>query len=174
MIDIRSLTEDTLIESIDLIQKIFNNSHGDLDHPVKFLPATLKPETGLSRDIHDSTGCIECKYFIALEPLSKMVIGTIGYYTNRNDWKESDWVAWFCVHPEFRRKRIGTKLMHFIKEFSKFRDKKFLRLYTSPEIDNGSAEKFYDKYGFKEYKKEKSLYHEDHEIVVYRELKLKD
>ena len=127
------LSKRRLEKSIKLIENSFNISKDDLDHPRKFLPASLDPKTKENRGVYDSTGCKEVKYFITIDEKTGKVIGIVGYYTNNFDYKEADWLAWFVVDPNYRRKGIGKKLLEFIIKNARKRGKKFLRLSASTQ-----------------------------------------
>jgi len=168
VIKIQELSEETLEKGIKLVESIFELGSTDLDHPKRFLPASLHPETKKSKRVYASTGCTELKYFVVID--NGKVVGITGYYTLKKDQKQADWLAWFAVDKKYRRKRLGTKLLNFIKNNAKERKKKFLRLYTDEKKDK-VAQLFYEKVGLKSTKKEKSPYHKNTKIT-YREIKL--
>lgn len=63
---------------------------------------------------------------------------------------------WFvCVHPEYRRMYIGTKLFQEIESIAKKRDCELI--YFTSEFDNENAHKFYEKLGYNS-QKEKAFY----------------
>jgi ribosomal protein S18 acetylase RimI-like enzyme len=96
------------------------------------------------------------------------VIGTTGIYTYTKEDREAIWLAWFCVDPNQRGKGIGKQLIeHSIKVAKKY-DKKFFRLYTTDDPNERAAQSLYEKYGFREVKREKKLFYEK----IYRELEL--
>jgi GNAT superfamily N-acetyltransferase len=77
------------------------------------------------------------------------VIGTVGVYTYRKDEKESCWISWFCVHPNFRGRGIGKKLLQFAIQIARQAGKKYLRLYTSTHPSEANAHALYEKCGFR-------------------------
>ena len=122
------LSKERLEEAINFIEGLFKIDPRDLDHPRRFLPASLNPETERSKKIYKSTQCEEVNYFIAIDKKLNKIIGIIGYYTNEFDSKEADWLAWFVVDTNYRREGIGKKLLVFIKKKSIKRKKKFLKI----------------------------------------------
>lgn len=59
-------------------------------------------------------------------------VGTVRLVWHDMDIRKelSPWVASLYVHKEFRRQKIGTKLMHFIEGFAKDMDIKQIYLFT--------------------------------------------
>ncbi len=164
------LSKERLEEAINFIEGLFKIDSKDLDHPRRFLPASLSPDTERSKKIYRSTQCKEVKYFMAIDKKLNKIIGIIGYYANKFDSKEADWLAWFAVNPNYRREGIGKKLLEFIKKNSIKRRKKFLRLYTDPEEEK-EAQLFYEKIGLREVKRKRLPYIKNGNII-YREMKL--
>ena len=88
-----------------------------------------------------------------------------------HDKKEANWLAWTCVDPEFRGKKIGAKLIDMMIEKSKKAGKKYLRLYTTDLEDQKVARVAYEKRGFLETKRERDKEHNCY--TIYLELDLK-
>ncbi len=108
------------------------------------------------------------KYWVGTE--NGKLIGTTGIYELKKDAKEANWLSWFCVHPEYRGRGIGSKLLDYAIKKAKINRKKYLRLYTSPDDPNEkAAQKLYEKKGFKITGKGKKR---GKYKIVYRELKL--
>jgi len=106
--------------------------------------------------------------YVALNPGSREVCGTTGFYTCIKDEAEAYWLSWFCVAPELRGQGIGKQLLEFSIEKAKTDGKKFLRLYTSDDENEAEAQGLYEKYGFKAVGEEKKEYY----TLIYRELRL--
>ena len=96
------------------------------------------------------------------------VCGTIGLYVYSKDKSEASWLSWFCVDEEQRGKGIGKILLEFSISEAKRSGKRFLRLYTSDDPSEATAQELYEKYGFKIFKQVKYTYG----VYLYRELKL--
>ena len=67
---------------------------------------------------------------------NELPVGVIGLYMHDELDKNSIWLGWFGVLPEFRSKGIGRKSLLDMIEKSKEYGKKFFRLYTN---DNGDS-----------------------------------
>ena len=63
-------------------------------------------------------------------------IGVIGLYTDDSIDRESIWVGWFGILPEFRSKGFGRKSLLDIIEKAKKYNKRYLRLYTDDDKDS--------------------------------------
>jgi GNAT superfamily N-acetyltransferase len=169
-IKIKPLTKDKINEAIALIERIFDSSPTDIDSPRIWFPASLYPEK--YKKYYEKLGVIECRYFLAIDSETDKIIGTTGYYELKGDKNEADWLGWFSVSPEYRRKGIGTKLLEFIKNKSKIRGKKYLRLYTTDSPEEKPAQKFYDSVRLEIKKQEPTTEYKRAQLKIYRELKL--
>ena len=109
-------------------------------------------------------------WVIGLLVENKKVIGITGLYTMPEDEKEANWVAWFCVEPDYRGKGLGSRLLDLMIEKSKKAGKKFLRLYTSDGEIEKEARELYKKSGFVTTKTKKI--EGENETKIYMELKL--
>ncbi|MCA9370385.1 MAG: GNAT family N-acetyltransferase [Candidatus Peregrinibacteria bacterium] len=85
-------------------------------------------------------------YWVAIHSASGTV-GFIGLYENNTDSHEAVWIGWFGVHPDFRRKGIGSQLLDCVIERAKERNKKYLRVYTSTYFAEEQALHMYKKRG---------------------------
>ena len=86
------------------------------------------------------------KYWIALE--NEKLIGLIGYYILFEDQADSAWIAWYCVDPAYRNRKIGLQLLDFIIKEVKLLNKKYLRLFSSDIPAEHRAHKVYRESGF--------------------------
>jgi GNAT superfamily N-acetyltransferase len=144
---IEPLSKETLNEAIKLVVDIFNSKPHDFDYPGKWMSASIAKEK--DKKLYASANCTYVKYYAGIDEFSGKVIGTTGIYTQKDDEKDSDWIAWFCVDPNFRGKGYGSKLLDFTIDLAKKRGKKFIRLYTSYNTDIKKAMELYSKRGFK-------------------------
>lgn len=109
------------------------------------------------------------EYFVAVDETEK-ILGTIGLYSLEKDKKDTYWLGWYCVGPEFRGKGIGSKLLDFTIKKARQRGKKILRLYTSTSPEEKTAQLIYDSSGFKIVGIEKN--NKSKFETIYKELKL--
>lgn len=145
--NIKPLSQKTLESSIKLVDSIFPNQGNE--------PANITFRASLNREYYKKflqiTGITFLRYWVIEE--NNDVIAVIGIYTYKKDEKEAAWVGWFCIDPKFRGKGLGNKLLLKVVNEAKKMKKKYLRLYTSTSDIEKNAQFFYDKLGFKEYKR---------------------
>lgn len=96
------------------------------------------------------------------------VVGTTGLYQYKKDAAEAAWVAWFCVDPSTRGKGIGQQLIEHTIRLATELGFERIRLYTSTDPNEGSAQRLYERNGFKEVRREKGLL----VTKIFRELKV--
>lgn len=166
-IKIIELSENYLDEALKIIHKSFS-SFEEYENPNLWLPASLNPKK--YEWLYKKYGDLKVKFYLAI--YENKIIGIVGYYTNKSDYLESDWLAWFAVDPLYRRKGVGKQLLEFIINNSKKRKKQFLRVYTSDEAEKKEAQLLYEKEGFKLIKKELSP-NKDY-MIFFKELNLID
>jgi len=145
MIIIEMLTPETLREASELANSVFPNEPvlpGDA-FQASFDAQKLKE---IDEKLGEKTRSL-C-YWVAKDTKTERIVGTTGLYEIPDDYREADWLGWFCVAPDMRGQNIGEKLLDFTAEQSKKRKKKFLRLYTSDHPSEQSAQHLYDKKRF--------------------------
>ena len=149
MIKIEPLTDRTLRETVDLVDKIFP---GEEKEPPKLeIPASLNTEKYQNFLLKHQMS--DLRYWVAIDDFER-VVGTIGLYCYDFDEEEAFWLGWFCVDPRLRRKNIGVQLLQFSIKEAKKQGKKFLRLYTSTDLNELASHRLYEKYGFRLVEKE--------------------
>jgi len=167
-ITIEPLSKERLEKTTEMIIKIFNNKPEDVDWPGKWLPASLEPEK-YKKDF-DAIDCLFCNYWVAIDSKSNRVAGIIGIYSIKHDEEEACWIGWFCVAPEFRERKIGSKLLDFAIEKAKSMKKEYLRLYISNNPNEKKAKILYARRGFKLLGKKKLKGFREKQLIM--ELKL--
>lgn len=141
------LSKKNLKEAVALVVRIFNSKPDDFDAPQKWFPASLSPTTKKSKEIYKSYGTTYLKYYLGLE--DGKVIGTTGIYLIEEDQTDSAWVAYLCLDPAFRGKGYGAELLDFSMNLARKMGKKYMKLYTTYNLDIKKAMKLYEKRGFK-------------------------
>jgi len=86
-------------------------------------------------------------FWLAISKESSQVLGIIGLYGKTADAHEAYWVDWFCVAPDARSQGVGAQLIEFCIEYTQRSGKKYLRLETSTDPNEVSAQILYEKYG---------------------------
>lgn len=92
-------------------------------------------------------GVVEGRFWLAIR--DDEVVGTVGLYGTRADAEEALWLGWYCVAPEARGARVGSALLAFAATEARRAGKRFLRLYTSTDPNEGAAQRVYERHGFR-------------------------
>jgi GNAT superfamily N-acetyltransferase len=104
----------------------------------------------------------------AIDQQTGTLLGTTGLYQYTCDAMEAVWLAWFCVHPDVRRKGIGSRLLDFSIEEAKRTGLQYLRLYTSDRPVEAAAQILYQSRGLEVTSKKWRPFH----TIIYRQLRL--
>jgi Tat protein translocase TatB subunit len=162
--EIVPLSEEFLGSAIETVRTCFvwYAQNGDL--PARSLRASLDPS--FVDKYEDMQALKNRQYWVKLD--ENQVVGISGIMEMDEDEKTTDWVNWFCVHPDFRGKGVGRDLLNYISNVSAERGKKFLKLWTSDSANEADAQFLYEKMGFKITSQEP---HEegDSTVLIYRE-----
>ena len=97
-----------------------------------------------------------------------LVLGTTGLYRYKKDFNEAVWLAWFCVDPKARGRGIGQALLDHSVAWARNAGFRLMRLYTSTDPNEASAQRLYERNGFMEVGRKKGL----RSTTVFREKKL--
>ena len=98
------------------------------------------------------------------------VRGTTGLYRYEKDAHEAVWVAWFCVDPAVRGRGVGQALIDHTVERARNAGFKKIRLYTSTDPNEETAQRLYERNGFKEVRRERGLF----TTIIFRERTIPD
>ncbi|ADR34380.1 GCN5-related N-acetyltransferase [Sulfuricurvum kujiense DSM 16994] len=112
------------------------------------LQACLNP---VKHQVHKKLGIVELAYWTAIDPNTDSLSGLIGLYTE-NDVEDTVWLGWYCVDPQYRGQKIGSKLLAFAINEARKQNKKYLSLYTTADEEYTTARIQYEKIGFAHYK----------------------
>lgn len=75
------------------------------------------------------------------------VAGVIGYARDYLSTDFSYWLGWFAVRDEFRRQKLGTRLLRRVEEDLRSMGKH--KVFVSTEDSNSIAKSFYTRHGFR-------------------------
>ncbi|WP_026732617.1 GNAT family N-acetyltransferase [Fischerella sp. PCC 9605] len=164
---IKPLSPQTLDEAINLVDIVF--PYQSILEKAS-LRASLFQDNWLYKIGFFWAGVSQLKYWVAIDENSNKVIGITGLYCYKRDEAEANWLGWLCVDPLFRGQGIGKKLLEFAINKTKATGKKFLRLYTSTDPNEATAQTLYEKYGF-HIIREESMWGDKHK-KIYRQLQL--
>lgn len=142
VVRIRSLSEQTIEDTIRLGEEMFPNEKPSVTECLK---ASLKTDEQDGRLFMQQHKLYSLTYFAASH--ADKVVGMTGLYSTKHDHEDANWLGFFCVNPEFRKKSIGKQLIEFSIYMARGRGKKFLRLYTSDSPNEADAQKLYAKHG---------------------------
>ncbi|MHC1682302.1 MAG: GNAT family N-acetyltransferase [Clostridiaceae bacterium] len=138
------LTKTYLEQSINLVESTFDEEDMSLS---KELEASVDEKKFAKYVKRYDKNMRTLEYFIAKDN-NQRVIGIIGLYSLKKDYKDTYWIGWYCVDINERGKGIGKALLEFIITMAKYREKKYLCLYTSTDKNEAKAQKIYEQYGF--------------------------
>jgi len=142
---IEKLSKNNLKDAVDLLVDVFDTSPNDDDYPGKWLPLSLEKDK--IEEMFRGGEIPYLEYWVAIE--EDKVIGVVGLYTRGDlDKKDVCWLGWFCIHPDYRGKGMGKKLLEFAIEKAKKMGKKIMKLYSSEHPIEKIANKMYEKMGF--------------------------
>lgn len=88
-------------------------------------------------------------YWFATDKNGK-AIGMTGLYRDQinKDDNETVWLGWFGVHPEYRKRGIGSSLLKFTINEAKSQGYPTMKIYTSTDENEWAAHKLYEDFGF--------------------------
>lgn len=111
---------------------------------------TLNLLASLNRDLFIEVSGLfyiddDIKYYLVYN--NDEIIGITGLYCEKIVCRESAWIGWFGVLPQFRGCGYGKKVLEMTIELAKEQGYKVIRLYTDIE-ENKAAINLYNKMGF--------------------------
>jgi GNAT superfamily N-acetyltransferase len=144
------LSRETLESAISLIDEIFIYSKDREIARINLIETLAHKNYGQS-------------YWFATDKDGK-VIGMTGLYLDRrnNNDKNTVWLGWFGVHPDYRRRRIGSSLLEFTISEAKRRGFENINIYTSTDENEKAAHRLYEEFGFR-----KTFFDKNKEIIFY-------
>jgi ribosomal protein S18 acetylase RimI-like enzyme len=144
-IQIHALNDSNLHQATTLRDSVFKG----LDmYEQRTLRASLHPDKYI---VYKKLGIDHLAYWVASNPQSSDVLGLVGLYTQVDDEDGMVWLGWYCVDPQYRGHKIGSKLLEFAITEAKLQNKQYLHLYTTADDEYATARKQYEKIGFKHY-----------------------
>jgi GNAT superfamily N-acetyltransferase len=88
-------------------------------------------------------------YWVATDERQVNVVGIAGLYSYNKDTEDAVWLGWYCVAPQARGTGVGGKVLDFAIDRARETGKRSLRLYTSTDPNEATAQHVYEKKGFR-------------------------
>lgn len=127
------LSHKSLDGVVSLIYDIFPYKYDRMNATVSFKKSLEKPDS--------------IKNYWILKTHENRVIGVIGLYRDQRD-ETVLWIGWFGVHPEYRRKGIGSRLLRHAIKKANIQGAKTLKVYSSFDKNELASHSFYENHGF--------------------------
>lgn len=124
-----------------MVNEVFPNDTEAIWNPEKSLPLSLRPQSELKEDVF-------VDYWIVLNEQEE-IIGVTGIYKLKEDSHDVVWLGWYCIRKDQRGKGLGRELLEWTIKKAKERGFNKLKLYTSTDPNEASAQILYEKLGFK-------------------------
>ena len=126
--------------------KIVNVNNDNVYYAINIQRSLFPDSNGAYNFIESLVKTSEFKFWLIKK--DGQYIGTAGIYYLPED-KESAWLGWFGVLPEFRRQGIGSIAIKHFEKVARERGFRYTRLYTNRD-DNETAKSFYRSHGYTE------------------------
>jgi ribosomal protein S18 acetylase RimI-like enzyme len=130
--------------------------------------AIRRPDNFTSRLLMFLAGVKDLIAFDVYVDEVELVLGTTGLYRYKKDFDRAVWLAWFCVDPKARGRGIGQALLDHTVARARDAGFSLMRLYTSTDPNEASAQRLYERNGFMEVGRKRGL----HSTTVFREKKI--
>ena len=135
--EIRQLTKKDIPEVLKIIEIAFGKRE----------TIAAKSWFYLSKKL-ESTVLHSAKRFVAID--KSKIIGICGIYSWIQHPKDVCWLGWYAVLPEYRNKRIGSKLLVHTIKYAKSKGYRFFCIETTSHKNQLEAKDLYKRFGFNE------------------------
>jgi GNAT superfamily N-acetyltransferase len=163
------LDKENLSETISLTKKVFSSIYELEVEATPEIAFKASLETQVYADFFEQYHIKKLEYFVLID--KEKVIGVTGLYTQKTDDSSIVWLGWFCIDPSKRRQGLGKYLLSWTIEEATKRGFSIMKLYTSDDPSEATAQYLYDSFGFTTYKTEKSSIYENL-TITYKEKNL--
>lgn len=136
MIKIKPLTKNRIKDVIGIIKIAFGEKE------VKAAKSWLSLDKKLN-----STVLYSSKRFLAFD--KNKIVGICGIYSWKQHPKDICWLGWYAVLPEYRNKRIGSKLLKYTLNYAKKKGYRIFCIETTNHRNQSEARDLYKRFGFK-------------------------
>ncbi|MCF7844188.1 GNAT family N-acetyltransferase [Candidatus Gracilibacteria bacterium] len=141
------LSQENLEEASGLVRSVFPDDFNSEDSPYEAYRASLDSNT--HKDFILKHDIDYMKYFVVKDFISENIIGVTGWYTQKSDDKDVVWLGWYCLDPKERGKGLGKEILIWTMNRVRELGYKVMKLYTSTDPNEATAQILYEKLGFK-------------------------
>jgi GNAT superfamily N-acetyltransferase len=151
----RAMSEEEISSVANLISKAMDEDKGKWAYETIRFHFLCK-----KNDFNDGR-----EYFVAEK--NNTIIGVIGLH--RYIWgpRETSWLGWFAVLPEYQGQKVGFNLMKRIIERARSQGYQRLFIETYSEEAFGKARNFYKHFGFQEMGTIKDYFRQGDDMIVF-------
>jgi GNAT superfamily N-acetyltransferase len=139
------LSPENIEEAIALVRSVFPSDFGTEDSPEEAYRASIDPDKHKAFIERHHLDILQ--YFIVKDANGKTV-GVTGWYTEKPGPEDTIWLGWYCIDPAERGKGLGKEILQWSISQVKEMGYKKLKLYTSDDPNEATAQILYEKLGF--------------------------
>ncbi len=152
MLTYSPLSQENIEEATALVRFVFPSDSAGPDSPEEAYKASLDKEG--HQDFINRHNIKTLEYFVVKNAPSEKIIGVTGWYTEVIGEKDVVWLGWYCLDPKERGKGLGREILEWTMNEVKMKGYKVMKLYTSDDPNEATAQILYEKRGFKLIKEE--------------------
>jgi GNAT superfamily N-acetyltransferase len=152
MLTYSPLSQENIEGAIALVRFVFPKDSEGQDSPEEAYKASLNKEG--HQDFITRHNIKTLNYFVVKNAPAEKIIGVTGWYTENTNEKDVVWLGWYCLDPKERGKGLGREILEWTMNEVKMRGYTTMKLYTSEDPNEATAQILYEKLGFKITKEE--------------------
>jgi GNAT superfamily N-acetyltransferase len=152
MLTYSSLSPENIEEAITLVYSVFPDDFDSSDSPEEAYRASIDREN--HKEFLGKHALEKLEYFVVKNSPLKKIIGVTGWYTRTVDPKDVIWLGWYCLDKHERGKGFGKEILEWTISQVKQKGYRVLRLYTTTDPNEATAQIVYEDLGFKLIKEE--------------------
>ena len=141
------LTPENIDEAIVLVYSVFPDDFNSEDSPEEAYRASIERENHKDFILRHYLDTLE--YLVVKNSPSEKIIGVTGWYTRTIDSKDMIWLGWYCLDKNERGKGFGREILEWTINNVKEKGYKIMRLYTTTDPNEATAQKLYEDLSFK-------------------------
>ena len=140
------LSSENINEATKLVRSVFLDDFNGQEG-IDAYKSSLNKEK--YKSYFDSHYLETLEYFVVKNSSSENIIGVTVLYTRNIDSQDIIWLGWYCLSEQERGKGFGREILEWT--MNKAREKGYtkMKLYTSTDPNEATAQILYEKLGFK-------------------------